>query len=350
MRVFSIQPDGEFREYVQVPFEAQHEERTLESWLEANPDGIIEDSRLLIIGRQVATGLGSIIDLLGVDRQGDVVVIELKRARTPRDTVAQALEYASFAARLDTEQLTTILQTYLSDDSLSLAEYHREYHQLTTDEAVAFNKDQRIVIVGQDITRQIRETSSFLLSKNVRVTCVEFTFFEADGGTKLLSQEIVVGGGPGRPAQIASGSLPVINKQEFLHSLDENGRRVFSRILEMAAERKMPIHWGTRGFSLNVDLDGVHVAICFGYPPESVYRQTIYTALLHRGGISSKAAVPEDKVSDLLRTAEESGLFVPAGVELKCPINREMTNSEVTWLLDWLASVAQVIEKHGIKE
>ena len=105
MRLFGIHPDGKFGEYVQTPFQIDHEEAVLEDWLESNPDGIIEDGKILIIGRQVATNFGGFIDLVGIDRQGDAVVVELKRNRTPRDTLAQALEYASFVARLDTIQL-----------------------------------------------------------------------------------------------------------------------------------------------------------------------------------------------------------------------------------------------------
>ena len=142
MRVFGIEPDGKFKEYIQTPFQVQHEEAILENWLESNPDGIVEDGKLLIIGRQVSTNLGSVIDLLALDRRGDVVVVELKRDRTPRDTLAQALEYVSFVEPLDTEQLEAILRSYLNDDSLSLAEHHREHFELTSDEAVAFNKDQ----------------------------------------------------------------------------------------------------------------------------------------------------------------------------------------------------------------
>lgn len=97
MRVYGVQPDGRFSEYLQTPFQIAHQESILEDWLEANPDGIIEDGRIMIIGRQVVTNLGGFIDLLGLDRQGDVVVVELKWDRTPRDTIAQCLEYASFA-------------------------------------------------------------------------------------------------------------------------------------------------------------------------------------------------------------------------------------------------------------
>ena len=79
MRVFGIEPDGKFKEYIQTPFQVQHEEAILKNWLESNPDGIVEDGKLLIIGRQVSTNPGIFIDWSASDRRGDVVVVELKR-------------------------------------------------------------------------------------------------------------------------------------------------------------------------------------------------------------------------------------------------------------------------------
>ena len=126
-------------------------------------------------------------------------MVELKRGRTPRDVVAQALEYAAFAARLAVDELEGILREYHDDESLGLADHHREYFNQA--EAVAFNKDQRIVIIGQQVTPEIRQTALFLGSKGIQVTCVEFTFFrDADGG-RLLSQEIVVGREHAKPRQ-----------------------------------------------------------------------------------------------------------------------------------------------------
>ncbi len=350
MRVFGIQTDGKFKEYVQTPFKVEHEEKLLEEWLESNPDGILEDGKLLIIGRQVTTDLGGFIDLLGIDREGDIVIVELKRDRTPRDTLGQALEYASFAERLDSEQLESILHSYLNDESLSLAEHHREYFDLGSDEAISFNKDQRIVVVGQKVTSEVRQTASFLRTKGVRVTCVEFTFFQANSGTRLLSQEIVVGKESAKPGQVASGSLPTVSREGFIASLDENGKDVFKRLLDLADSKNMPIHWGTKGFSLNVDVEGEHVALCFGYPPQSVYRQSIYTAIRGRGGMASKTAVPEDVLVSLLSKAQATGLFTPAGRELKCTIDRKLTEEEILAILHWCQEVSDDVIQHGLKE
>ena len=350
MRVFGVGKDGAFTEYRKTPFQADHDEAVLEAWLENNPDGIVEDDSLLMIGRQVTTNLGSIIDLLAIDRQGDVVVLELKRGKTPRETLAQALEYASFVEPLDWAQLEDIFGAYINDESVHLAEYHRQYFALGDDEAVSFNKDQRIVIVGQAISDEIRQTATFLQRKGLRVTCVEFSFFQAEDGARLLSNDLVVGRQPSRVTRVSSGSLPVVTQEQFLASLDENGRPVFDRLLGLAAAHAYPIHWGTKGFSMNVDLDGTHVAVCYGYPPHAVFKQSIYTALVGQGGLVSKIRAPEELVQSVRSEAEATGLFQPAGREIKCVIDRALSEDELEALLGWVEKVAVTVEECGLRE
>ena len=76
---------------VVLPSEAQ-----LEEFLERDPS--LLGQKLLIIGRQLQTSHGKFIDLLGIDDEGRLHVLELKRDRTPRDAVAQTLDYGSWAA------------------------------------------------------------------------------------------------------------------------------------------------------------------------------------------------------------------------------------------------------------
>lgn len=58
----------------------------------------------MLIGRQQATGFGGRIDLLAVAPDGSLVLIELKRDRTPREVVAQALHYAGWVEKLRAEE------------------------------------------------------------------------------------------------------------------------------------------------------------------------------------------------------------------------------------------------------
>src|SRR5687767_4928764 len=86
------------------------DEQRLEDWLEADPGLLGMD--LMIIGRQIVTDHGGRIDLLAIDRSGDMNVIELKRDRTPREIVAQVLDYASWVATLTTKRVHELAIAY----------------------------------------------------------------------------------------------------------------------------------------------------------------------------------------------------------------------------------------------
>ena len=89
-------------------------EQQLETDLENNDHVLLAPERILYIGRQVTTDLNKAIDLLGVDVQRRTVVVELKKERTPRSMVAQALEYAAFVQKLDLDALNGIAVRYFA--------------------------------------------------------------------------------------------------------------------------------------------------------------------------------------------------------------------------------------------
>lgn len=89
--------DGGLRK---VPFAKLGDESRLEDLLER--DVSILGLDVMVVGRQVATSYGKRIDLLAIDAGGDLYAIELKRNRTPREVVAQVLDYGSWVKDLGT--------------------------------------------------------------------------------------------------------------------------------------------------------------------------------------------------------------------------------------------------------
>ena len=100
---------------------------------------------------------------------------------------------------------------------------------------------------------------------------------------------------------------------------------------------------------MNVDLAGTHVAICFGYPPNAVFRQSIYTALYGQGGLLSKIKVEEETLATLLSEARATGLFKPAGRELKWVIDRSITSEEIGAVLGLLRRVVLTVKERGLQ-
>jgi TPR repeat protein len=67
---------------------------------------------VLLVGRRVTTASGGCIDLLAIDGQANLVVLELKRDKTPHELLAQTLDHASWVKGLSYEQIDTITKGF----------------------------------------------------------------------------------------------------------------------------------------------------------------------------------------------------------------------------------------------
>jgi RecB family endonuclease NucS len=93
-------------------------EDRIEKWIER--DISVLDQKLLVIGEQVETAFGKFIDLLCMDSTGNLVIVELKRDKTPRDVTAQAIDYASWVKDLDAEDIQRIAAEYFKNKGTGL--------------------------------------------------------------------------------------------------------------------------------------------------------------------------------------------------------------------------------------
>ena len=166
---------------------------------------------MLIIGRQVHTAHGGRIDLLGLDVAARLHVLELKRDQTPRDVVAQTLDYTSWASGLGYADLTEIYSHFsvkyrLAETALeaafedafgvALPDQMNASHQMTVMASSPDSATERIV-------RFLAETYG------VAINMVSFRYFEDEGRrylarTWLLPESVVTdegGGSRGRAAK-----------------------------------------------------------------------------------------------------------------------------------------------------
>ena len=148
----------------------ENEDR-LEQWIA--DDVSLLGLNVLIIGRQVRTPSGGRIDLLAIDQQGELVILELKRDRTPREVVAQALDYASWVTDLLPIQIAEIGQQYLKRP---LADAFVETFGASLPEVI--NKDHRIVIVASELDDSSERIVQYLSSRHsLNINVVFFTCF-----------------------------------------------------------------------------------------------------------------------------------------------------------------------------
>lgn len=168
----------------QLPQAVLTDERELEDLLFRHIE--ILNSNWLLIGRQVRTMAGTYMDLLCMDRDGDTIVVELKKDQTPREVTAQAIDYASCVADMELEELAGLyLKLSGGQETLNQA-YEKKFGVPLDEESV--NKNTKMVIVAARMDESTERIVRYLREKyGVDINILFFNVF-SHSGQRLLSR------------------------------------------------------------------------------------------------------------------------------------------------------------------
>lgn len=157
-------------------------EQQLEDMIVQEPS--ILSSEWMLIGQQEQTDHGGRIDLLAITPDGSLVLIELKRARTPREIVAQALDYASWLEQLGAESIARIYQRFSNGGNLDEAFQDRFGADLDED---TLNQSHQIIIAAAELDDATERIIGYLNARGIAINVVFFQVFQ-HGEEQLLSR------------------------------------------------------------------------------------------------------------------------------------------------------------------
>jgi len=167
--------------------EKRKEKEDLEQWLKTNSEILGKD--IVIIGEQVNTRSGP-IDFLGIDKNGNPVVIELKRDKLPRETLAQAIDYASDISTWDIEKYSEICSKFTSktlEDYLSEKIGGKEIEELVISQSI------RILLVGFSIEESLSRMIEWLSNTyNISINAIILNYIKTNSGEELLSKTVII--------------------------------------------------------------------------------------------------------------------------------------------------------------
>lgn len=167
--------------------EGRKEPYDLEPWIASNPAIIGND--ICIIGRQVISKSGP-IDLLGMDKSGDTVIVEMKRDELPRESIAQAIDYASDVADWSVERLSEVCSEYTKK---TLEEVFDEAFPDVDLESVNINNTQRIVLIGFSIGSSLERMTEWLSDTyGVNINAIVLSYVKTKSGDELLTKTSII--------------------------------------------------------------------------------------------------------------------------------------------------------------
>jgi len=169
-------------------------EEHLEDWVMANPALLGEP--LLIIGRQVMIpDIGDRIDVLGIDPQGNAVIIELKRGKLKDPVDMQALRYTSYVAKWTFGDFERQARIHLNQEGHPEFNFNDVYEQFCADAGVDdvpdLNIDQRIIIVGSEVRAKLGSVALWLREHKVDIKVIEIEVYR-EGKSLLLQPQTII--------------------------------------------------------------------------------------------------------------------------------------------------------------
>ena len=174
------------------------ERKHLQEWLAHEPSALGEE--LLIIQKEF-DGFDDTrerLDLLALDKDGNLVIIENMLDDSGRDVVWQALKYASYCASLTKAQIVDIYQQYLDryepvtrevdllNAPASASARICEFLDAPDLDELKLNlgNSQRIMLVAANFRKEVTSTALWLLGQGISIACFKITPYSL--GEQLL--------------------------------------------------------------------------------------------------------------------------------------------------------------------
>ena len=157
-------------------------ERVLEDMIVAAPE-ILSDQWMLV-GRQETTDGGGRVDLVAIAPDASLVLIELKRGRTPRDVIAQTLDYAGWLTGLRADDVAAMYQRFRAGGSLADDFRTKFGRDLDEDE---INQSHQLIVLSSAVDSSTERIVRYLAGRDVPINLLSFEVFQRDD-MQLLSR------------------------------------------------------------------------------------------------------------------------------------------------------------------
>lgn len=151
-------------------------ERThLQNYLRDNIEIISENT--LIISEEFSEWDNSKrrIDLLGIDKDANLIIIELKRTESGDHMELQALRYASMISTINFQKCVEIYQKYLDLRNLeeNAQENLMDFLEWDTLLEEDFALDVKIVLASADFSKELTTSVMWLIDKGLDISCIK---------------------------------------------------------------------------------------------------------------------------------------------------------------------------------
>lgn len=163
----------------------------IQEWIEKTPAILGEE--LLILAKEYELPSRCRLDLLAVDRQGQLVIIELKRDDSGPSVDWQAIKYASYCSAFSNEQIIQIFASYAGLSEAEAEQQLESFIELAENGLHSLNHKQRIILAARQFHSDVVEAVLWLLDYGLEIQCVKIDpYMDTSTNTLFISPTIII--------------------------------------------------------------------------------------------------------------------------------------------------------------
>ena len=244
--------DGELKQISETTFNAEgiRERDDLQRLLREQIDIISADT--LVIAEEFGEWEDSRrrIDLLGLDKDANLVVIELKRTEDGGHMELQAVRYAAMVSTLTFDRAVDVYARYLDKQGsdLDARESILQFLDWEEPDDELFAQDVNIVLASAEFSKELTSAVMWLNERSLNIRCIRLKPYILDGRVLLDVQQII----------------PLPEAEEYQVRVREKDRK------ERAARREFNPNFTKIRLQLGDDIDSefnkrntMYTAVCF---------------------------------------------------------------------------------------
>ncbi len=160
----------------------------VQEWIHGTPEILGED--LLIIAKELPLSPSTRLDLLAIDRQANLVIIELKRDDSGNEVEWQAIKYASYCSNFTPDD---IVGHYSKGHEKNTDEARADIERFIETDLDSLNQNQRIILVARkfhsDVVSAVLWLRDYYL---LDIKCVRLRSYVDHDGELFITPDIII--------------------------------------------------------------------------------------------------------------------------------------------------------------
>ena len=159
----------------------------IQEWIEKTPEILGEE--LLIIAKEYELPTRSRLDLLAIDKNANLVIIELKRDDSGSSVDWQSIKYASYCSNFTYDEIINIYAEHLGAND---AEAEIKIEGFIDEETEKLNDQQRIILASKKFHSDVVSAVMWLRDFSIEIQCVKLEPYVDENENLYINPSIII--------------------------------------------------------------------------------------------------------------------------------------------------------------